>query len=315
MRLPRPPWLRRGPGDGVVGILLQEQRVSLAAVRHREGEAPRVLAWASAELEPEADAAAALAGLVRRHRLRGMPCVLTLEPGSYALRQLERPPVGETELAEAARWRLRDLIDFPVEQAIVDAFEIPGLEARGRPPAIYAVAARRDELARQAAQVGATGLALQKINIAELALRNLAVLAAQAEESLAVVWLQASRGTLAVSRAGGLYVARALDAGAGQLTATGPGAAREELYGRVALEVQRTFDYFDSNFSQPPVRGIQLLADGDLGPFCDYLREGLGLAGSAGDAGELLPAPDGDPAGPRAPLVVAAAGALQEALL
>jgi len=54
--------------------------------------------------------------------------------------------VPAEELAEALRWRVKDLITFPVAEAIIDAFLLPEDSARGTSRMAYAVVAQRKNI-------------------------------------------------------------------------------------------------------------------------------------------------------------------------
>ena len=58
--------------------------------------------------------------MVRQHGLAGTRCVCVLPPHQYSLRMLEAPEVEPEELGPAARWLVKDLIEFPLEE--VDQF-------------------------------------------------------------------------------------------------------------------------------------------------------------------------------------------------
>ena len=306
---------------GVVGISLAPTAVAVAHLLPAAQGTTRLQACGVQAVGSVADQAEALKSLVKSHGLTGHACVHTLEPGAYSLLQIEKPPVEGDELRQAARWRIKDLIEYPVTEAVVDVFEIPGLQSRGRSPAVYVAASHRDELQRRAELIEAAGLKLQQINIAELALRNVGALAAQGSESIAVLHLEERRGQIAILRESALYVARVMDSGLAQLQdvarAVGEDeidttAARMEAYDRIALEVQRTMDYYDSYFAQPPVRRMLILPDGPaIEELAGYARSSLGLTVETPSLSALLGGAEGDPIS--ADCLLAVAGALDEA--
>jgi MSHA biogenesis protein MshI len=67
----------------------------------------------------------ALADIIQKNTLGRAPLSAVVDSGSYQLVQLEAPNVEPQEWRAAIRWRLRDVIDFPLEEATVDVFEIP----------------------------------------------------------------------------------------------------------------------------------------------------------------------------------------------
>jgi MSHA biogenesis protein MshI len=311
--------------SGAVGVMLHAEAVALARLAHLRGHKPRVDAFASRALGDATEQAEALRDLVREQNAQGAPCVLTLEPGAYTVVQVERPAVPAEEMRSAVRWRIKDLLDYPADEAVVDVFDVPGLEERGRAPSVYVVAAHQHELKRRIEMIAEADLQLAKINITELALRNLALLAAEGEESISLVHMFRHRGMIAIVRAAALYVARNLEHGYAEVESlvAAAGSAEslnapdnQELYERIALEFQRTMDYYDSYFAQPPVRKMLLLARTQrLSDLADYARDNLGLDVTPCDLHALLEiAGEGD-AETLADCALAIAGALDEDLL
>lgn len=281
---------------GIAGLTLGTDAVALACLVD-SAEGLRIAAADLQAVNAVSEQGEALKSLVKNLGAAGMPCVLTLEQDAYSLLQIEKPPVGADELRQAARWRIKDLIDYPVEDAVVDVFEIPGLESRGRAASIYVAAARKSELQRRVELIQSAGLALEKISITEMALRNLAVLHTRSHESVAVLQMSDRRGLVTVVRDGALYVARTLDYGLAHLEELAAvagddidaAASRQEVYDRITLELQRTLDYYDSYFAQPPVQRLALLpATAEMEGLAAYARSSLGLEAAVSDLGGLL---------------------------
>lgn len=198
---------------------------------------------------------------VETHKLNDTPTALLIENGSYMLQQFERPDVPEDELRNALRWKLKDLLDYPPTEAVVDFFNTP--EARQkRGDMVQVVAASRKMLKPRLQSVQAAHLDVQRIDIPELALRNLFSRALTLEETTALLYFQENRGQLIICRDDQLFIARGLDYGTRRL------ATDEAQFGqwndtddRIALEVQRTMDYFDSHFGLAPVKRVVLFGD------------------------------------------------------
>ncbi|OOG26777.1 hypothetical protein B1C78_04530 [Thioalkalivibrio denitrificans] len=251
-------------------------RLALTAVDGLDGEW-RLRASHSDAVADDGDAQVrTLSRWVSRARLRRCPAVLTLPPGSYTLTQMERPSVPAEELAAAVRWRLRDVLDYPLEEAVTDVFEVPGQGRAGRPPLVYAVAARADPLRDMVGRAKAAGLQPWKIGIAELALRNLTERAETGPETVAGVYLMPDRGLVQITRGDQLFLSRGLDYGLDTLAGAQDPAG---LHERVALELQRTMDYYDSHFGAAPVKRLLVMPGGEtVGALADALGSSLGLA-------------------------------------
>jgi MSHA biogenesis protein MshI len=181
---------------------------------------------------------------------------------------------------QALRWKVRDLIGFPVEDAVMDAFEVPGLDSRGRPPTLYLAVARKDELRPRIAAIDAAGLHLQRIGIADLAWAEAVRQLAPGDESQAALVLDARGGTMLALRERTLFVSRRFEFdGDDQRALRDPQSGLgERLFERIALELQRTLDYFDRTHQRPPPRRLLLLGSLDgVDGLADSLKRMLGL--------------------------------------
>ncbi|MBF0144520.1 MAG: hypothetical protein HQL59_13825, partial [Magnetococcales bacterium] len=207
-----------------------------------------------------------VADLVRVHQLAGAHFVGLLEMGSYSVFPAEAAEVPREELATAMRWRLKDQLEYPVIEAVVDVFDQPAAGQAESSGKIYVVAAR-DSVVQECADIfhGAK-LELTAIDITELALRNLVALLEDDREGVVVLFLGRNDGLLTVTRNGTLFIARRVEVGVNQVLASLEGKASasiEELAASpvvdsLALEVQRTLDYYESHFFQSPVSCLHL---------------------------------------------------------
>jgi MSHA biogenesis protein MshI len=226
------------------------------------------------------DVAGTLQALVREAGAEGMACEWVLDPGGYSLLQVDKPAVPPEEWVQALRFKVRDLIGFPLEDAVMDAFEVPGLDSRGRPPTLYLAVARKDELRPQIAAIEAAGLQLERIGIADLAWAEAARQLSPSDDSQVALALDARGGSMLALRERTLFVARRFEFDAEDQRALRDvqGGRSERLFERIALELQRTLDYFDRTHQRPPPRRLLLLGGVEgLEGLGDALRSMLGL--------------------------------------
>ncbi len=174
-----------------------------------------------------------------------------LDAADYQLVQVESPDVLPAELKAAVRWRLKDVIDFPVEEAVVDVFDMPEPARRTGARMMYAVAAKSQAIARRVAGLSAAARRFDVIDIPELALRNIAALLPEAAQGLILLWLEGDSAQLLVIKGTTLYVTRHVPF-AGQ-SAEADGLPNVDA---IALEVQRSMDYFESHYDQAPLRHL-----------------------------------------------------------
>lgn len=245
----------RSKQKGVVGVQFNADGVAFAHLV-TGGAAPRL---SHCEFIPHSDQSspeAALQARLDRLGLAGRTCNLVLTPDDYSLLLVEAPSVPEAELREALRWRVRDLIDFPVAEAVIDAFLLPADKARGAAKRMaYVAVARRATIARLVEQVETSKLRLSAIDVPELALRNLVETCCDTERGVALVKLVPGGGSLQIIRGGDLFLAR-------QFALPYQGGLLEDLPAdALILELQRSLDYFERQMRQPPPGHIYLAGD------------------------------------------------------
>jgi MSHA biogenesis protein MshI len=182
---------------------------------------------------------------------RRAPTVSVLDPGGYRLLLVEAPDVPADELRAAVRWRIKDLIDFHVDDAVIDVFEMPRHARGGTNRMMYAVTAKAELVKQQIELIERAGLNLAVIDIHELALRNVATLLETEERGTAFLHLADRRSTLLLVRQGVLYLTRHVETGA--VTLADAGEMRRELVAGLALEIRRSLDYFESHYEQTSI--------------------------------------------------------------
>ena len=203
---------------------------------------------------------AALASLAQARNLKRYRCATLLGEAAYRLVQIEAPAVPVEERAEATRWRLKDMVDFPVDGAAIAVVDIPG--DSGRQAQVFAIAAPREAVGDCMEMFRAAKIPLEAIDIPEMALRNVAKLFEEENRGLAFLSITQSDCLLIITLRGELCLSRHID-----LSSTALAQADEERRGqlleRLALELQRTLDNFDRQYSYIPVSRLVLASEYD----------------------------------------------------
>lgn len=226
-------------------INLLPDRVDVSHVLAAGRARPEVLLCDS--FRKEGDNAETLRRLKRELRLDRYRCTTLLASGDYQMLQVEAPAnVPPQEAKSAARWRIKDLIDYPVETATVDALFIP-FNGTGRASQMFAVAAKNEVIAATVRPFEEAEIPLEVIDIPELAQRNLARLLEEEGRGLALLSFNESGGLLTFTGGGELYMYRRMDILLRSFAAAGP-EQRQALHERVVLELQRSLDHFDRQF-------------------------------------------------------------------
>ncbi len=192
---------------------------------------------------------------IQTQQLLNAKCNIVLPAGAYQLLLIEAPKVSAEELRDAVRWRIKELIHFPLEEAVIDVFPLPADVSRAGASMIYVVAARRDIVQQSVALVAAAGMRIASIDITELALRNLAELCADDSRGVALVKLRPGAGSLVLIRGGNLYLSREFD------LAYNAGLFDELPENQLVLELQRSLDYYERQMGQVPPPKIYLCGE------------------------------------------------------
>jgi len=234
-------------GGSQIGMCVTAEGVAAAQVAPVVGGKPR-LERCVYEKQGAQDPFARIVGRLPDRRA---PTVTVLDPSAYRLLLVEAPDVPAEELRAAVRWRVKDLIDFHIDDAVIDVFEMPP-HARGGPSRMmYAVTARAELVKQQIALLEGAGLTLDVVDIPELSLRNVAALLETGERGTAFLYLGERRSTLLLVRQGVLYLARYVETGVATLAEAGELAP--ELVSGLALEIRRSLDYFESHYEQTSI--------------------------------------------------------------
>jgi MSHA biogenesis protein MshI len=202
-------------------------------------------------------------------------CSTLLAPGEYQMLLVEAPNVPRTELKTAIRWRIKDMLEYHVDDATVDVLEVPRNPAGGeRGHSMYAVTARNEVIQACIGRFEAARIPLSVIDIQETSQRNVAALFERDERGLAMLYLGDDQGLLTINFRGELVFARRIEVGTQALTSAS-GSAREEQFQRILLELQRTFDHFDRQFTYVPIARLMLAPDPEETGLLDYLAANL----------------------------------------
>lgn len=271
------------------GFALDGACAGLARVKKSDGGRPQLAVRVMETDDSDADWTDRAASCADAMNLDRTPVSAVLGANAYQLQLLEMPNVPAEELLAAVRWRLKDLIDFPVEEAVVEVLEMPPHANPGAPHTAYAVVTRREEVVQQIELMKQAELRLDVIDIPELCLRNIAVLLPQDADGVAFLHFTEDSGYLTITRKGILHLTRRLDAGRRALeSAASDDFAMQDLVGGIALDVQRSLDYYESHYDCRPVRQIVLGPGAGLDALPAALTEHLGLSVERIDLGDLF---------------------------
>src|SRR5688572_245059 len=239
---------------GWLVVELNGKTVRLAHV-HREGDRPAVefaerRAWDPGDPKT-------LERIAREFGAGRFQCIALLPRTDYQMLLVDVPAVPAEEIKPALRWRIKDMLEFPVDEATVDMLELPVPQDAPRARQMYAIAARQQAVKATAERFVKAGMNLSVIDIPDTAHRNLAGLFETEGRGVTVLTVGEEGGLITVTFKGELYLSRHLDltvqqlsvaGGAGEAAGSGDltldtGNVQAPLFERVLVEMQRTLDH------------------------------------------------------------------------
>jgi MSHA biogenesis protein MshI len=268
---------------GWMSVLRHGDRIDLAHVIRAAGKSPEIRLCDSFGIEKsEADA---LTRLAQSRGLRRYRCATLLSESDYRMVQLDAPAVPEDERVQALRWRLKDVVDFPVDDAAIAVADIP--TEGGRQASVFAVVAPAPVIGERMALFYEKKIPLEAIDIPEMALRNVAVLFEEANRGLAFLVLTQREGLLIISSGGELYLSRRIELTSDAL-AQADEERRRQLLERLALELQRTLDNFDRQYGFISVSRLFVASEFDCAATVTAISENLYLPVQVADLATVL---------------------------
>ncbi len=207
-------------------------------------------------------------------KLKHEQCHVILAPEFYSLSLVDRPPVATADLKDAVRWAVQENIDYPMELAELDIFDLPRSASRySNRDLLFVAVVRKELVSRLLGYLHSNGLKAASVGISELSFRNtIATLFPEADRSIGLVRLTSNSGLINISRSAELFLSRRI---------TGiPGTFSEDAWpvfkDQLLLQVQRSIDYYESAMSQPPCDAIVVATTHSWQErVCEYLDEML----------------------------------------
>jgi MSHA biogenesis protein MshI len=268
---------------GWMSVVRHGDRIDLAHVIRAVGKSPEIRLCDTFAIEKsEADA---LSRLAQSRGLKRYRCTTLLGETDYRMVQLDAPAVPEEERVQAMRWRLKDVVDFPVDDAAISLADIP--TEGGRQASVFAVVAPAPVVGERMALFYEKKIPLEAIDIPEMALRNVAVLFEEANRGLAFLALTQGEGLLTITCRGELYLSRRIEVASDAL-AQADEERRRQMLERLALELQRTLDNFDRQYGFISVSRLLVASEFDCAGTVAAIAENLYLPVQVADLATVL---------------------------
>lgn len=197
-----------------------------------------------------------LNSIVKNNSFKNITCTLMLHPDDYQLIVTDQLPVTPSEFQSAIRWKIKDQLRFSLDDVVIDSFVLPKM--KNNINKIMVVAAQASKLKTLCEQIRHCGLNLKSVDIPELALRNISFLYGKNEKTFVFIYVQDNSTLIQITSQKELYVTRTLKL---KFNMSNPQGIE-----RLADEVQRSFDYYQSLWDQPLPSSIIVASTGLINP-------------------------------------------------
>jgi len=213
---------------------------------------------------------------VYEHDLENCGFQLCLEEQQYKLYQIETPAVPEAELHNALLFNLNDRLDYPVNEAQLDYFDMPVDTQREGRNKVNVVVSHLPLLKKLIETLSRSAIQPAVINIPEMAVKNLLQSRESMQKGVCFVSYQETFIKLMIYRNDMLYLTRKVNIPSWDACLSHPGDSSSE---NLVLEIQRTLDYYQSQLGQPPVTEIVIPDWTDsLQELVTYLHKNIGIS-------------------------------------
>ncbi len=236
---------------GWLALSLDQDHIDVVHVRRTANGKPEIALCDT--YRKEGSDVATLERLRKELKLDRYHCTTLLKSTDYQTHPIDAPNVPAAEMKAAVRWRVKDIIDYPLEAATVDVVDIPvDPSAPARNHSVYVITARNSAIESCIKPFDEAQIPLEVIDIPDLAQRNIAALFEPADRGVAMLAFYGNEGILTFTRGGELFLARRIEVPLAQLLEADT-ERRTKHFERIALEVQRSFDHFDRQYRYVPI--------------------------------------------------------------
>jgi len=312
------PWKRRISNDTFVVSWADHSLAYVRATLHQDGlYEVHQLGVEHQGKDSAEDFARRLQGL----GLKGLDARVMLRPEQYQLLQIDAPMVAPEEMRAAARWKIREMVDMPVDDITLDVMRVG--DERGRVNGQLFVVAASNAVLREALRLGQTlRWNVDVLDIQETAQRNLQTALARRDGRLeradaALVVVNERLALLTISANEELFYTRRIDLGAGFMAArwgshtasvegaehdpfasvpeyvpgyaTASAQAGDDLTQRLVLELQRSHDEWDHTWTNLPLEGLRVRAGVRSAEMANWLSHELNMSVSVLDVDSMFP--------------------------
>lgn len=220
-------------------INIKNNSLSLIAINHHLN-VNEILLLDSSRYEDIKSMSKNLYAILNEHGLTLSPVYWLLGPDDYQVNLIEPMPVPKQEFQTALTWRIRGLLPYSVDEAVLEYFELPPKKSGPNLPLIAVVTAQKAHLSHMIYALKEQEIPLIKIDIPEISMYRLTCLHENDEKCTAFLYFFDNFVILNISSQKLLYFTRRLP-----LSYLNGNTID---YEKLLLEILRYFDFFSSQW-------------------------------------------------------------------
>lgn len=206
----------------------------------------------------------------------------------YQLLLSDVPDVPDDEIRGAVELKAADLLRYDIDDALLDVILLPEQAYHGRMKMAFIIASQKPPLQKWLSELIKAGIRVNTIDVEITQLRNLSVYHQTANES-GILHLTAKNSRLLLNYQSEMVLSRSFEVGLsslledgtvqdGELELTVSQNKHSEIQlETLALEIRRSFDYYESQLGLGSPASIHLLCDSQHEHIAEELSERLGV--------------------------------------
>jgi len=274
-----------GKRDGWLAVASRGGVVDLAHIHVGAGGRPEVTLCES--FRKEGSEVDTYSRLRKQFGLDHYRATTSLRFGEYQFLQVEPPDVPPAEMKEAMRWRIKGMVEFPVDQATLDVLELPEAAEGVRNRFVFVACAPNDVLGARIQSLQQAKIDIEAIDVPETVQRNIAALYEPPGRGVAMLGFSAEGGLLTFTYRGELLASRRLEITLDQLIDADPDG-RHALFDRIVLEMQRSIDAFEHQHHYVSLAQLMVMPLPEEVGLAAYLGQNLYVLVEAVDLGKVM---------------------------
>lgn len=236
--------------------------------------------------------AAVLAQMGRTLSSEKFPTVTLLGRRDYQLFMVDKPAVRPDEMDSSLRLAISPMLDYPVAEANLAWLDIPVRQTLGnRVAQLYVAVARTDLIDARKVLFEQARTGLQAVDIREAAQRNISWQIENGESAVCLLCAEPEGVQLTITFGGELYLVRFIGEALFDKGAQGHGGPQAEAVERLALEIQRSFDFVRRNYPALNIQRVHVAPMAGSSGLVEALKAHLNEDIEALDLGDVFEFP------------------------